>query len=172
VTQGNGLQIDVDLLNTGYRYALSLCANQHDAEDLTHDAWLSVAMQYGTDFGTKVLLSTIRNRFIDQYRRHRNWQIIAKDLLISAQRRQIEAQSEHSVLWEFDLQPHLAKLRPVEREALFLQAVEGYTAAEIAELTSTSRGTILSRISRARAKLQKSIEKQERMSSRTVRSRT
>jgi len=165
VTKGNGLQIDVDLLNSGYRYALSLCANQHDAEDLTHDAWVSVATQYGTNVESRVLLSTIRNRFIDQYRRHRNWQAIVKDLLILAQRRQSDAHTERDILWEFDLQPHLAKLRSVEREALFLQAVEGYTAAEIAELTSTSRGTILSRISRARAKLQKSIEKQERMSS-------
>jgi len=47
----------------------------------------------------------------------------------------------------------LETLRPVERESLFLSAVEGYTAQKIADFTQQPRGTILSLIHRARKKV-------------------
>ena len=43
-------------------------------------------------------------------------------------------------------------LKPLERELLYLWAVEGYTIDEISRLTETSRGTLLSRIHRIRKK--------------------
>ena len=51
------------------------------------------------------------------------------------------------------LQSALRTLRETEREVLFLSIVEGYTAGEIAELTGSKRGTVLSLIHRARLKL-------------------
>jgi len=44
-------------------------------------------------------------------------------------------------------------LRETEREVLFLSVVEGYTADEIAKLTGSTRGTVLSLIHRSRLKL-------------------
>ncbi len=44
------------------------------------------------------------------------------------------------------------RLEPRKRQALLLQ-VEGYTAAEIAEIEGEPRGTVLARLSRARAEL-------------------
>jgi RNA polymerase sigma factor (sigma-70 family) len=44
------------------------------------------------------------------------------------------------------------RLEPRKRHALLLQ-VEGYTAAEIAEIEGEPRGTVLARLSRARAEL-------------------
>lgn len=44
------------------------------------------------------------------------------------------------------LEQALAQLRSIEREALFLAVVEGYTAQEIADLTQQGRGTVLSLI--------------------------
>jgi len=82
VSTGQDLKIDDEVLNACYRYALSLCANHHDAEDLTHDAYLSVMSRYGCLVDKPLLFSAIRNRFIDQYRRNRNWQAIARDLLV------------------------------------------------------------------------------------------
>lgn len=160
---GSELKIDDELLDAGYRYAISLCANQHDAEDLTHDACINIMISYGEVVDKGLLFSSIRNRFIDQYRRHRNWQAIARDLLVLADRRQADVGPGVDMFQLFDLQPHLAKLRATEREALFLQVVEGYTAIEIARLTQSSRGNVLSLIYRARKKLQKSIEKKERI---------
>lgn len=56
-----------------------------------------------------------------------------------------------------ELERALALLRPLEREALFLAAVEGYTAKEIGELTQQPRGTVLSLIHRARHKLRSAL---------------
>lgn len=157
----SNLRIDQKLLDDGYRYAVSLCANRHDAEDLTHDACISVMTRYGSVLDKPLLFAAIRNRFIDQYRRRRNWQTIAEDLSLLADHRRLEIDDSVDLLQSFDLQPHLATLRTKEREVLFLQVVEGYTATEIAELTASSRGTVLSLIHRARKKLQKSINKKQ-----------
>ena len=49
---------------------------------------------------------------------------------------------------EVTLEQLLAKLRDIEREALFLHVVEGYSAVEIAALTGRPRGSVLSLIHR------------------------
>lgn len=59
-----------------------------------------------------------------------------------------------------ELEQALEKLRPIEREALFLHAAEGYTAEEIGQHTGQARGTVLSLIHRARHKLKSWISKQ------------
>jgi len=49
----------------------------------------------------------------------------------------------------------------MEREALLLADVEGYTAQEIAELTGHPRGTILSLIHRSRGKLRRQLSQRD-----------
>jgi len=67
-----------------------------------------------------------------------------------------ESAGEEARLASRDLARHLLQLMdrldPPRRLALLLHA-EGYTAAEIAEMTDAPRGTVLSHISRARAEL-------------------
>ena len=58
----------------------------------------------------------------------------------------------------------LAQLRDVEREALFLHVVEGYSVNEIAVLTGKPRGTVLSLIHRGRQKLTTLAEAETRSS--------
>ena len=53
-----------------------------------------------------------------------------------------------------DLDTLLATLSDGEREALYLNCVEGYSTREISEQTGKPRGTILSLIARGRQKLQ------------------
>ena len=55
----------------------------------------------------------------------------------------------------------LGLLRSEEREVLFLAAVEGYTAREIAAATERPRGTVTSLIYRARRKLLRSLSEAE-----------
>lgn len=54
----------------------------------------------------------------------------------------------------------LNNLRSQEREALFLTAVEGYTAQEIADLTHQPRGTVLSLVHRAKQKIRRFVKHQ------------
>lgn len=58
-----------DLLQAGFRFALSLTHHTHDAEDLAQQAWLNLARRHGRVRGKGLLFQTIRNLFYDQYRR-------------------------------------------------------------------------------------------------------
>jgi len=65
----------------------------------------------------------------------------------------VPLEDEH--LNHIDLQQGLAQLRPDEREAIYLQAVQGYTAAEAARLMDIPRGTVLSLIHRGKQRLRR-----------------
>ena len=134
-----------DFLQAGFRYALSLTHNQHEAEDLVQDVWLKLYIN-GREIKSKSLFFTsIRNLFIDRYRK--------KKLVIVEQFDESEFSDVDIKDFSFDeIEKCLEKLRPEEREALFLSGVEEYTASEIAELTNQSRSTVLSLISRGRKK--------------------
>ena len=54
---------------------------------------------------------------------------------------------------QHDLDVVIAVLEPMERELLFLWAVEGYTAQELADQTGAPRGTVLARLHRLRSKI-------------------
>lgn len=145
---GRGKPVDIDILNAGYRYALSLSSNRQDAEDIVHDAWIRLDRRYNKAPEKTLLYTTIRNLYIDRYRR-------ARKIHFS----EYEEQSYVPELDSFDsitseeLGRFLQRLRDVEREAIYLSVVEGYTADEISKMTSTARGTVLSLIHRAKIKL-------------------
>ncbi|MEO1083659.1 MAG: RNA polymerase sigma factor [Acidobacteriota bacterium] len=139
---------DLDLLQAGYRYALSLTGNPAEADDLAQQGWLRLHERYGAGKGRGALFTTVRRLFIDRYRRRQKVELMAIEDL----QHEPEDVAMPRTDW-VDLERLLGDLREKEREALFLHAVEGYTAAEIAELTEQSRGTVLSLIYRARLKL-------------------
>lgn len=146
---------DRDLLQAGYRYALSLRPGRQDAEDLVQEAWLRLRRR-GTGIDSKALLfTTIRNLCIDQYRRDKLIVLEAFDEREGGAAR-IDSAGERDDA-AIDLAGPLARLRREEREALFLNVVEGYTAAEIADFTDRSRGTVLSLVHRAKEKLRQAL---------------
>jgi RNA polymerase sigma-70 factor (ECF subfamily) len=132
------------LLDRGYRYALSLTHDPVSAEDLVQEAWLSM-LQRGAPRHAGYLFATIRNRFIDQQRAHRDHDPDAVLMLVDGR--------TPLALERISLERALAQLQPEEREALFLSDVEGYTIVEVASLTDRPRGTVASLIRRARQKM-------------------
>jgi len=141
---------DDELVQAGYRYALSIARDHHDAEDLVQQAWLKLIRAYGKVEGTPVLFRSIRNLFYDQKRRNKIVQF--EPLEFSPEPGKSEANGV-----AMDMAQLMARLRPEESEALYLNVVEGYTASEIASQTGSPRGTILSHIHRARQKLAKAL---------------
>lgn len=139
------------LLQKGFRYALSLCHQTHDAEDLLHDAWVKLSAAE-KEITVQLLYVCIRNLFIDKYRRDN---LIEIDVDLQINDVPINELAQDLPVSEKSLQKALGRLRSSEREILFLHSVEEYTAAEIAELTCSSRGTILSSIFRSKKKLKK-----------------
>ncbi len=140
------------MLQAGFRFALSLTHHTHDAEDLTQQSWLNLARRHGQVRDKSLLFRTIRNLFYDQYRRGK---IVVFEPLEDDHVELAADDGSESAPAKGDLDVLLAGLRVVEREALFLNCVEGYTAEEIAKLTGQPRGTVLSLLSRAKRKLRR-----------------
>ncbi len=144
------------LLIRGYRYAFSLTHDPAQAEDLLQDAWVAV-LRAGGPQNRAYLFSAIRSRFLDQKRRA---QLVVITTLNEndLQETQSTERTDEMIFADTEmLEKALAILRPVEREALLLSELEGYTAQEIADLTGNPRGTVLSLIHRSRQKLKKHL---------------
>jgi RNA polymerase sigma-70 factor (ECF subfamily) len=146
-----------ELLERGFRYSLSLTHDRSDAEDLIQDA-VTTMLTKGCGWQRSYLFATIRNRYIDGYRRK---QVLKFESLKSeADMGGLESSARLDPLDVFEaahVRGALGTLRKEEREALFLAVVEGYTAEEIARRTERSRGTVLSLIFRAKRKLRESL---------------
>ena len=140
-----------ELLQAGYRYAISLTHNKHDAEDLAQQAWLTLTRRYGKVENKAIFYTAVRNRFYDQCRRDK---IIHFESIEESASHIPPVNDDYNAVGG-DLDALLKHLSHRERETLYLNCVEGYTAREISEQTGEPRGTILSLISRARQKLQR-----------------
>lgn len=139
-----------ELLQSGFQYAYALTHHYHDAEDLVQAAWLKLYQRYN-DVTTKALFFTIiRNLYVDQYRRRQRIRFIT---LTSEHERHSASGDTVREDTKVAIDQMLAKLRDIEREALFLHVVEGYSANEIAAMTGRPRGTVLSLIHRSKNKL-------------------
>jgi RNA polymerase sigma-70 factor, ECF subfamily len=141
---------DEELLHAGYRYALSLSHSEQTAEDLIQDAWIRL-FERNKEFTKPLLFTTIRNLFIDQYRRQK--------LVVFDGGADISNVPENgfptdiAIQSKVDVEEALKELRIEEREAIVLNVMEGYTAQEISNLTEKPRGTILSLIHRGKHKM-------------------
>lgn len=147
-------QLDV-LLSDAYRYAYGLCSNEAVAWDLVQESWLRVFERYDKNVTRPLLYRTVRNLFYDR-RRHETR--FPQETLEESQF-QLAAEN----LYDHDpgLDAALRTLPDLERETLFLAVVEGYTAAEITALTGHPRGSVLSRLHRARQKLAKLLDESQ-----------
>ena len=149
---------DKDLLQAGYRYALSLRASTSDAEDLVQEAWYRLYRHQGRVAGKAYLFTAIRNIYVDRYRREQLVVIEPLDTVFEL----VEEASDPIAarLAARDREAPLAGLGAAEREVLLLNVVKGYTAQEIGTFTGRPRGTVLSLIHRAKRKLRGAIEAQ------------
>ncbi len=130
----------------------------HDADraaDLVQDAAEGVSRR-GGPWSLPYVLRAIRNRHIDLHRR-KGLSLVALDV-----RHPQPSQEPDLPTGAADprLERALAALDTDDRELLYLSAVEGWTAAEIADLTRRPRGTVLSRMARAKARMRASLEKE------------
>ncbi|ARC35016.1 RNA polymerase subunit sigma (plasmid) [Paracoccus yeei] len=135
------------------RYALALTRNQADADDLVQEALLRGhegrrSFRPGGNLQSW-LFSILRNAFLDRSRSRK-----------AEARREAEVAAHAPLSMDApqDAAVRLSQLRAAlmmlpdeQREALTLVAVEGLTYAEAAALAGVPVGTLMSRVSRARA---------------------
>ncbi|MCB1787660.1 MAG: sigma-70 family RNA polymerase sigma factor [Gammaproteobacteria bacterium] len=151
---------DRPALNRLYRYAYTLCGDDTQAYDLLQDTVERCLQRPAGPLVSPEAYAhrVMRNRFIDMARRHNNSPVqtgtnedaellaidthCLEDLLIN--RDQLET------IWSI--------LDAFEREILYYWAVEDMTAAQIATVVGSRRGTVLSRIHRLRQKLRAALD--------------
>ncbi len=141
-----------DELNRLYRYGLSLTEEQDRAYDLLQTALEKYLHQSRAPGNTMSYMRKImRNQFIDNYRQQRHITMVELDEenLLDFDVRTLEQMA----IDEQTLEQVWRLLDPLERELMYLWAVEGFTAQQIATEWEQPRGSILSRIHRIRKKL-------------------
>lgn len=143
------------LLTPLRRYAFALTRDRAEADDLVQDALLRGHEQRRQLAAGQApgpwLRGILRNRFLD---RRRQSQSVSRREAAYAELspRAIEAPQD-SVLRLSQLRQAFLDLPDDQREALQLIAIEGLSYAEAAALMGVPPGTVMSRVSRARARL-------------------
>ena len=138
-----------EIVISGFRYALSLTHHEQDAEDLVQQACLKVFRVKRRIKSKPYFLTTIRNLFYNACRREKVVRLAALDDDLP----DTSPSQTRVVDGRLDVASLLATLSSEEREVLFLNCVERFTADEIGEITGKPRGTVLSQLSRAKQKL-------------------
>ncbi len=139
----------LDLADAGFRYAYSLTHHRQDAEDLVQQACLRVVRSKGSVVEKGYLFVTIRNLFVDGCRR----QSLVSFTPLTDETRGGRDSEVRQVDNKLDLESMLSTLSSDERELLYLNCIEGFTAQEISKITGQPRGTILSQLARTKQKL-------------------
>lgn len=134
------------------RYALTLTRDRASAEDLVQDC-IERALRKWPLWQDTVplrhwLFAMMRNLHVSRWRREHKHQAVELSETEAASTGRPEEHLEARQLME-----RVMELPEDQREALVLVAVEGFTYREVAEMLGTAEGTILSRVSRARATL-------------------
>lgn len=142
--------LEEELLQAGYRFALSLCHHREEAEDLVQETWLNLSKRYGRVENQAILFSSLRNLFIDQCRRKK---IVRFEPVDEEEMAKLEGDPDQEPCIRGEIGELLTQLKPAEREVIFLHYYQGHTAEEISKHTGQPRGTVLSLLHRSIAKL-------------------
>jgi RNA polymerase sigma-70 factor (ECF subfamily) len=137
------------------RYARSLVRNSDDAEDLVHDALVRAyerksSFRRGANLRTW-LLSIAHNAHIDRLRKGRSMNRRHDEAAVEMET-SLAAGQEHAVRLS-QVRSAFFNLPEEQREALHLVAIEDLSYQEAASALEIPVGTLMSRISRARAQL-------------------
>ena len=154
-------------LDAAYNLARWLMRNETDAEDLVQEAYVRAFTHFagfrGGD-GKAWLLAIVRNSCYDRLKQKGvREQYTFDETLHSTDRQTLNPetsllQAERSEL----VRESLAELPPEYREVLVLRELEQLSYREIATIAGIPLGTVMSRLSRARQRLQQSLCLSER----------
>ena len=158
-------------LSEAYTLARHLTRNEHDAEDVVQDAYLRAYTYRNTFRGDSAggarawLLAIVRNTAYSWRRRmDRGGASTPFDETMHSD--SVADQHPESALLREATQQSLVRALeelPTEfREVIVLREVEGLSYREIGEVIGTPVGTVMSRLSRARKRLQEALRQERR----------
>jgi RNA polymerase sigma factor (sigma-70 family) len=149
-------------MGAAYNLARWLTRNDHDAEDVVQEAYLRAFRFWESFHGADArawLLAIVRNTCFTWLQQNRKpFLELVEDMpdLKSAQ-----ANPEALLLANVDAETlrRTVEELPLEfREAIVLRELEGFSYKEISSITSAPIGTVMSRLARARTRLQKALQ--------------
>ncbi|MBX9828089.1 MAG: sigma-70 family RNA polymerase sigma factor [Xanthobacteraceae bacterium] len=157
-------------IDAAYNLAFWLLRNEADAEDVVQDAYLRAFKAYGQFHGGDIrpwLLTIVRNvayRWLSVRKRNANNVVSIEDALAGRGDHDGPAFEPASVAPSAEdllissgecalVRRALAELAPSYREVIVLREFEGLSYQDIAGVTGVPAGTVMSRLSRARAQL-------------------
>jgi len=153
-------QTMLPLLDAAYNLARWLLRHEHDAEDAVQDAFLrahqSFARFRGGD-GRAWLLTIVRNVCYSRLREQRR-HAASESFDDETHGSTYDPAEANAIAWRdtkgAHLQQALEQLAPEFREVIVLHELEGLAYREIAAVAEIPIGTVMSRLARARQKLQ------------------
>ena len=167
-------QAAIEHIDALYRTALRMTRNSSDAEDLVQEAYLRAfrSLHQFTE-GTNLrawLFRILTNTYINDYRRRQRRPTSASldnieefylyDHLIDSRVQPGSERPEDIVLQRLtvdDVNAAIDELPDDFRQVVLLADVEGFSYREIAEIAGIPVGTVMSRLYRARRRLQRSL---------------
>lgn len=155
-------------LGAAFNLARWLTRNDHDAEDVVQEAYLR-AYQFFDSFhggdGRAWLLRIVRNTCYSwlEKNRPREPAVAFDETKHSAERSEAGPEAPLIANEERELlRRALEKLPPEFRETIVLRELEGLSYKEIAAVTGIPVGTVMSRLARARERLQECLAESKR----------
>jgi RNA polymerase sigma factor (sigma-70 family) len=153
-------------LSAAYRLARHLTRNDTDADDVVQEAFLRALKYFGGFRGEGPgqsrawLLAIVRNMAHTWGRRHRS-DASTTEFDETVHSEAIADEHPGSALSKVDSRETLADalehLPPDFREVIVLREIEGLSYKEISEVVDVPVGTVMSRLSRARKRLQQAL---------------
>ncbi len=162
-------ELTLQYLDSLYGFALVLTGNSDDAHDLVQDAYLRAYRfyhRYEQIANYKAWLFTItKNLFINRYHQRARevslteLEVMDDDPYESPKEILVAARGRHEKgVFRQDFQRAMDALPEKLRLAVLLKDIEGFDYKEIAEIMSCPLGTVMSRLSRGRNLLKKSLK--------------
>lgn len=150
-------------LDAAYNLARWLTGNEHDAQDVAQEAFLRAFKFFSSFRGDNIrawLLTIVRNTFYNWLKANRPEVIVGNidDEALAVEDASVNADIVNLRAADAEtIRQAIAEL-PVEfREIIILREMEDLDYKEIAGLSDLPIGTVMSRLSRARKLLQKSL---------------
>ena len=144
-----------DCLNDLYRYAYWLCRDRWQSEDLVQETVLRAWRSWP---GLREHRAVKGWLFTILYREFVRAGSRARIPTVSIDEAAMEPQDHADPALAFDMERALRALGDDSRHAVLLQVLGGFTCAEIAGVLGTSEGAVMTRLTRARQALRRTLE--------------
>jgi RNA polymerase sigma-70 factor (ECF subfamily) len=149
-------------LDAAYTLARYLTRDAHEAEDVVQDACLRALRYFDTvrsDDARGWFLAIVRNCCYSQRRRRRDASMTSFDEELHSEGAEVEAADAAALraAARESLEKALRQLPEEFREVIVLRELQGLSYKEISDVAGVPVGTVMSRLSRARQRLQHAL---------------